>query len=144
MYTYIYIFSSLCNNSMTIVNVCFFLTITLILIKLLIVILLLLLLYIKCLVLYFVRVSLSLFLLFYWWSLSKWPLDYCVYTIYDHYYHIIIIIIIIIIITIILGNVVGRYSDWLRAGRPMVWSSSPSRVKSINFSISYRPELGST
>jgi hypothetical protein len=39
---------------------------------------------------------------------------------------------------------VCRYSDWLRAGRPRVWSSSPGRVKNFLFSKSSRPALGFT
>jgi hypothetical protein len=35
-------------------------------------------------------------------------------------------------------------SDWPRAGRPRVRSSSPGRVKNFHFSISSRPALGST
>jgi hypothetical protein len=37
----------------------------------------------------------------------------------------------------------SRYSDWLRAGRPRGWSSSPCRVKNFLFSTSSRPALGS-
>jgi hypothetical protein len=37
-----------------------------------------------------------------------------------------------------------RYSDWLRAGRPRGWSSSPGRVKNVIFSTSSRPALGFT
>jgi hypothetical protein len=36
------------------------------------------------------------------------------------------------------------YSDWLRAGRPRGWGSSPGRVKNFLFSTSSRPALGST
>jgi hypothetical protein len=36
------------------------------------------------------------------------------------------------------------YSDWLRAGRPRGWSSSPGRVKNFLFSTSSRPALGPT
>jgi hypothetical protein len=39
--------------------------------------------------------------------------------------------------------VVG-YSYWLRAGRPMVRSSSPNSVKNFLFSKSSRPALGFT
>jgi hypothetical protein len=35
----------------------------------------------------------------------------------------------------------SRYSDWLRAGRPRRWSSSPSKVKNLVFSTSFRPAL---
>jgi hypothetical protein len=35
-------------------------------------------------------------------------------------------------------------SDWLRAGRQRSRSSSQSRVKNFHFSVSSRPELGST
>jgi hypothetical protein len=38
----------------------------------------------------------------------------------------------------------SRYSDWLRAGRPRVWSSSPGRVKYFLFSAASRPALGPT
>jgi hypothetical protein len=38
----------------------------------------------------------------------------------------------------------GRYSDWLRAGRPRVRSSSPGRVKNFLYSKSSRPALRST
>jgi hypothetical protein len=38
----------------------------------------------------------------------------------------------------------SRYSDWLRAGLPMCWSSSPGRVKNFLFSTSSKPALGST
>jgi hypothetical protein len=38
----------------------------------------------------------------------------------------------------------SRYSDWLRAGRLRVRSSSPGRVKNFLFSTSSRPALGST
>jgi hypothetical protein len=31
---------------------------------------------------------------------------------------------------------IGRYSDWLRPGRPRGWSSNPSRVKNFNYSMS--------
>jgi hypothetical protein len=37
----------------------------------------------------------------------------------------------------------GRYSDWLRAGRPRGRSSSSGRVKNLLFSTSFRPALGS-
>jgi hypothetical protein len=37
-----------------------------------------------------------------------------------------------------------RYSDWLRAGRPRVLSSSPCSVKNFHFYISSRSFLGST
>jgi hypothetical protein len=38
----------------------------------------------------------------------------------------------------------SRDSDWLRAGRPRGWSSSPGRVKNFLFSMSSKPVLGST
>jgi hypothetical protein len=38
----------------------------------------------------------------------------------------------------------GRDSDWLRAGRPRGWSSSPGRVKIFLFSTSSRPALWPT
>jgi hypothetical protein len=38
----------------------------------------------------------------------------------------------------------SRYSDWLRAGKPMGRSSSPGRLKNFLFSTSSRPALGST
>jgi hypothetical protein len=38
----------------------------------------------------------------------------------------------------------GRYSDWLRAGLPKSWSSSPGREKNVHFSMSSRPVLGPT
>jgi hypothetical protein len=38
----------------------------------------------------------------------------------------------------------SRYSDWLRAGRPRVRSSSPGRVKNFHFFMSSRPALGFT
>jgi hypothetical protein len=36
------------------------------------------------------------------------------------------------------------YSDWLRAGQPRSWSSSPDKVKNFLFSMSSRPALGPT
>jgi hypothetical protein len=38
----------------------------------------------------------------------------------------------------------GRYSDWLRSGRPRGRSSGPGRVKNFLFSASSRPALGLT
>jgi hypothetical protein len=38
----------------------------------------------------------------------------------------------------------SRYSDWLLAGRPRGWSSSPSRTKNFIFSTSSIPALGPT
>jgi hypothetical protein len=38
----------------------------------------------------------------------------------------------------------SRYSDWLRAGRPSGWSSSPAKDKIFLFSVSSRPVLGLT
>jgi hypothetical protein len=37
----------------------------------------------------------------------------------------------------------SRYSDWLRAGRPRGWSSSPGRVKNFLFSTGYGAHPGS-
>jgi hypothetical protein len=36
----------------------------------------------------------------------------------------------------------SRYTDWLRAGRPRVWNSSPGSIKTFLFSTSSRPTLG--
>jgi hypothetical protein len=38
----------------------------------------------------------------------------------------------------------SRYSDWLQAGRPWGWCSSPCRIRNLPFSISSRPNLGPT
>jgi hypothetical protein len=38
----------------------------------------------------------------------------------------------------------SQYSNWLWAGRPRGWSSSPGRVKNSLFSMSSRPALGTT
>jgi hypothetical protein len=38
----------------------------------------------------------------------------------------------------------NRDSDWLRAGRPRGWSSSPDGGKNFHFSMSSIPVLGST
>jgi hypothetical protein len=38
----------------------------------------------------------------------------------------------------------SRYSDWLRAGRPRGWSSSPGRGKNFLLSTASRPALGPT
>jgi hypothetical protein len=38
----------------------------------------------------------------------------------------------------------SRNSDWLRAGRPRGWSSSPGGINNFHFSMSSRPALGST
>jgi hypothetical protein len=42
------------------------------------------------------------------------------------------------------AGMLSRYSDWLRAGRPRVRSSSPDRVLNFLFSTSSRPTLEST
>jgi hypothetical protein len=36
----------------------------------------------------------------------------------------------------------SQYSDWLRAGRPRAWSSSPGKVKNFLFSTLFREVLG--
>jgi hypothetical protein len=38
----------------------------------------------------------------------------------------------------------SRYSDWLRAGRPMGQNSSPGRIENFLISTSSRPVLGPT
>jgi hypothetical protein len=38
----------------------------------------------------------------------------------------------------------SRYSDWLGAGWPRIWSSIPSRVKNFLFSTLSRPAVGCT
>jgi hypothetical protein len=42
------------------------------------------------------------------------------------------------------AGVACRYIDWLRAGRPRGWNSSPGWDKNFFFSKSSRPALGST
>jgi hypothetical protein len=37
-------------------------------------------------------------------------------------------------------QLVRRYSDWLRTGRPKGWSLSPGGVKNCHFSMSSRPD----
>jgi hypothetical protein len=43
-----------------------------------------------------------------------------------------------------LNELLLPYSDWLRAGLPRDWSSSPGRVKNFLLSMSSRPTLGPT
>jgi hypothetical protein len=45
--------------------------------------------------------------------------------------------------TIIQPRQRSRYSDWLRAGRSKGPNSSPRRPKNFNFSITFKPALGS-
>jgi hypothetical protein len=48
------------------------------------------------------------------------------------------------IITICEPRWLSQYSDWLWAGRPRGWRSSPSGIKNFHFSLLSRPALGST